>query len=174
MDVDSVGHNSSRTFTPAVEIKKHRKLTIKRIRKMTYDDLFGENSKLYALFKTVHNNIGSNGVCVMRKPIDDCSCYSVPNTKSDSSYLTDFIIGVVLQFTHTVVEEEVDEAMVFLRLQQCKAALQIVTSVLIAIQSSTETQNPSYSNSRHCQLVKALDDGSCEINCFNFDDGHFL
>lgn len=147
-------------------------LTIRRIIKMTYDDLFSNNPELYKLFETVRTKLGNNGVCVVNHPVGQCPCLKAPSTKADDCWLADFLIGVVLQFTQSasIKEEEGDGVTAALKLRQCKVALQAVSRAIDAVQSlklpsrhSPRTHNPYFQNSKHYQLLDALDKSTCRF-----------
>ncbi|KAH9283621.1 HEAT repeat-containing protein 1 [Echinococcus granulosus] len=144
-----------------------RKLTIKRILRMTYDDLFGSNPEFCALFETVRSKLGNIGVCLVNHSDGECLCLKAPVIKTDDCWLADFLIGVVLQFTQSVsIEEEAesDAMTVAFKQRQCEVALQIVVRAVDAAQAlklptrhSPRTCNASLPNSKHCQLLDSLD-----------------
>ncbi|KAL5110457.1 hypothetical protein TcWFU_005846 [Taenia crassiceps] len=168
MDVNTCDHGSS-GIPPqptTTKLESRRKLTIRRILKMTCDDLFNNNSDLYSLFETVRTKLGNYGVCAVNHPDGQCPCLKAPATKADDFWLADFLIGVVLQFTQSVstMQEAGDGVLATLKLRQCKVALQTVERAIDAAQSlklpsrhSPRAHNTSLPNSKHCHLLDALD-----------------
>uniref|UniRef100_A0A5K3EUW4 HEAT repeat-containing protein 1 n=1 Tax=Mesocestoides corti TaxID=53468 RepID=A0A5K3EUW4_MESCO len=153
--------------TAGSEQKQRRKLTVKRILKMTFEDLFSGTMGLRRSFERTHAALGTNGFCVMQKFKKDCCCPS-PVGGTDNSWLSDFLVEIVLRFTRTEsVEYEVNEgdAIETLKLHQAKAALQMVSYSLDNIPltgshtgKSTQMRVRSSHSLKVSQLLSALDE----------------
>lgn len=132
------------------EIKKPKKLTVKRVLKMSIEQLFSRDPQMKEQFKLVHNIFGTHGVCLARK--SECECISSPSEcEYSENWLADFLISTLVSFTQSdSLEQEmhVGDADAMLVHQQSKAALQIVK---VTFDCSKEGANMT--------LLKALNNG---------------
>nr|CDS31330.2 hypothetical transcript [Hymenolepis microstoma] len=108
--------------------KKHKKLTLKRVLKMSIEQLFSRDPPMQEQFELVHRIIGTHGVCVVEKP--ECECLS-NQSECDfrEHWLADFLISTLTSFSQSESLEQglyTEDADAMLVHQQCKAALQIV------------------------------------------------
>ncbi|VDO07572.1 unnamed protein product [Rodentolepis nana] len=152
MDVELTGKDVNEQQDKVQETnmkKKHKKLTIKRVLKMSIEQLFARDLSMQEQFEVVHRIIGTHGVCVMQK--SECECLSECRPECDlrENWLADFLISTLASFTQSESLEQglyTEDADAMLVHQQCKAALQIVK---VAFTCSKDGANVS--------LVKALD-----------------
>ncbi len=167
---------SSNSLVPGQ--KRLRKLTVKRISKMNYEDLFSQDPELKHSFQLIHGKLAAapNKMCVMAQYDEKCSCPSTPIKSENSTWLSEFLIGASLRFTEAGSEVDETDVQASLKLRQAKTALQMVTLVFEATDSHTDTPTNRSPRTRKSMLpdekgaflIQALDTGMHFYSILNF------
>lgn len=150
--------------------KIQRKLTVKRIGKMTPRELFSSESGLEQCFNAFHATLasGPSRICVMSMSTEECSCPSVPAGKGDSAWISDFAISAALDFTRrNYTDSEENEIEATLKNHQAKIALRLIGRAFEGanLQNSLDTRSPpsktsSFSGVMDGMVAHALDEGT--------------